>query len=74
MGGDRHYDQIAILTMEMRREFPHLKWAMYSGRQQMNPFLSNVLDYYKVGPYIPEMGPLDKKTTNQIFYKKVDGE
>ena len=40
----------------------------------MVPFLVNLLDYYKVGPYIPERGPLNKETTNQRFYKKVDGQ
>ena len=74
MGGDRYYDQIAVLVMELKREFPHLKWAIYSGRQEMNPILSQLMDYYKVGPYIPEYGPLNKETTNQRFYKKIDGE
>ena len=74
MGGDRFYDEVAILTMECRREYPNLKFAMYSGVQEMNPFLSKVLDYYKVGPYIAAAGPMDKKTTNQRFYKKVNGE
>ena len=72
MGGDRWYDDLSILIMEMRREFPNLKWAFYSGRQEMHPFLPQVLDYYKVGPYLEERGPLNKKTTNQIFYKKIN--
>ena len=25
MGGDRYYDDISILVMELRREYPHLK-------------------------------------------------
>lgn len=74
MGGDRYYDDIAVLTMEFRRNYPHLKFAMYSGREEMNPILSQLLDYYKIGPYIEEKGPLNKETTNQRFYKKVDGE
>lgn len=74
MGGDRYYDDISILVMELKREYPQLKWAMYSGRSQMNPFLSTILDYYKIGPYIPEKGPLNKNTTNQVMYKKIDGE
>ena len=40
----------------------------------MVPFLEPLLDYYKVGPYVEELGPMDKETTNQIFYKKVDGK
>jgi len=71
MGGDRYYNNIAVLIMEVRRKYPHLKWAMYSGRDEMHPFLSTLLDYYKVGPYIEKCGSLDKETTNQRFYKKV---
>ena len=74
MGGDRYYTDIAVLVMEFRREHPELKFAMYSGRQDMDPILSQLLDYYKVGPYIEEYGPLDKETTNQRFYKKVNNE
>ena len=74
MGGDRYYDDIAVLIMEFRRAYPELKFAMYSGRQEMNPFLSKILDYYKVGPYIEEFGPLNQTTTNQHFYKKDNGE
>lgn len=74
MGGDRYYDDIIILIMQMRRNHPNLKFAMYSGRQEMHPYLSKLLDYYKVGPYIESLGPMNKKTTNQIFYKKVENE
>lgn len=74
MGGDRYYNDIATLIMEVHRDFPDLKWAFYSGRQEMVPFLEPLLDYYKIGPYIEEKGPMNKETTNQIFYKKVNGE
>ena len=73
LGGDAYYDDIAKLVMEFRRAYPELKFAMYSGRQEMNPFLSKILDYYKVGPYIKACGPLDCNTTNQRFYKKING-
>ena len=74
MGGDRYYNDIAVLIMEVRRDFPYLKWAFYSGRQEMVSFLEPLLDYYKVGPYIETRGPMNKETTNQIFYKKINGE
>lgn len=70
MGGDRYYDDIAVLVMELKREYPQLKFAMYSGRNEMNPFLSKILDYYKVGPYVESCGPLNNPNTNQHFYKK----
>lgn len=74
MGGDRYYDDIAALTMELKKNYPKLKFAMYSGRQEMNPFLSKILDFYKVGPFIKSCGPMNKKTTNQRFYKKVNDD
>lgn len=74
MGGDRYYNEMAVLIMEVRRDFPDLKWAFYSGRQEMVPFLEPLLHYYKVGPYVEALGPMNKETTNQVFYKKVDGE
>ena len=40
----------------------------------MNDELSQLLDYYKIGPFIPKYGPLNEKTTNQRMYKKVDGQ
>ena len=74
MGGDRYYDDIAVLTMFLKRDFPNLKVAFYSGGQEMNPFLSKILDYYKVGPYVEKYGPMNKTTTNQRFYKKENNE
>lgn len=74
MGGDAFYDDIAQLIKIMRLKFPYLKWAMYSGRQVMNEELSQLLDYYKIGPFIPKRGPLNEKTTNQRMYKKVNGQ
>ena len=40
----------------------------------MNDSLAEVLDYYKVGPYIPEFGPMDKISTNQHLYKKQNNQ
>ena len=74
MGGDAFYEDIAQLIKIMRLKFPNLKWAMYSGRQVMNEELSQLLDYYKIGPFIPERGPLNKKTTNQRMYKKINNQ
>ena len=74
MGGDRYYNEMAVLIMEVHRDFPDLKWAFYSGRQEMVPFLEPLLHYYKVGPYIAARGPLNKETTNQVFYKKINGK
>lgn len=74
MGGDRHPDQIAQLIANVREKFPHLKWAMYSGKTVWVDELAKQLDYYKIGPYMPQFGPLNVETTNQIMYKKIKND
>jgi len=46
-----------------------LKTALYSGSDSVDMFLLPYLDYLKLGPYKAEFGGLDKKTTNQRYYK-----
>lgn len=54
----------------------YLKWhhklniAWYTGLNEIPDNIDlSLFDYVKVGPYIEEFGPLDKKTTNQRLYK-----
>lgn len=70
MGGDRDHSYLASLVKELKSTYPSMKFAMYSGRQKMDEQLAAVLDYYKCGPYTPELGPLNKETTNQIYWVK----
>lgn len=72
MGGDANHGEIAALAREIREKL-NLKVAMYSGDDRVDPVLVDSLDYYKVGPYVKELGPLDSPTTNQRFYEVVDG-
>lgn len=74
MGGDRYYEDIADLIKQGRKDFPHLKWAMYSGRIAMNSLVAPLLDIYKVGPYNAAAGPLNVKTTNQVYYVRENGK
>ena len=74
MGGDRYYSQMAALLRQGRAEFPHLKWAMYSGATEMNELVEPLLDIYKVGPYVAAAGPLNVKTTNQIYWVRENGK
>lgn len=46
-----------------------LKTALYSGEESMRENLIQYLDYYKVGPYIQELGGLNSNITNQKIYK-----
>ena len=43
--------------------------ALYSGRAEVEDTLWNAFDYVKVGPYRPECGPLNERTTNQRLYR-----
>lgn len=48
---------------------PKLKIALYSGRPEVEEWIWETFDYVKVGPYLPEKGPLDNPNTNQRLYK-----
>ena len=43
--------------------------ALYSGKQKIEQYMVDNFDYIKIGPYMEEFGPLNKKTTNQRLYK-----
>ena len=43
--------------------------AVYSGRREVDDLLWESFDYVKVGPYVEELGPLNKPTTNQRLYR-----
>ena len=70
MGGDRDHVELGKIITQCRKIWPDMKIAMYSGLPQMDNNLAKQLDYYKIGPFIPLFGPLNKKTSNQHFYKK----
>lgn len=75
MGGDSEPEMIAILAFRIKREFPDLKVAWYSGKQELPEGFIRVIKYFdfiKLGPYIEELGPLTSSTTNQVMYKVVD--
>ena len=57
--------------MQIIKSF-NLKTAIYSGLDILSPELLALLDYYKLGKYIKELGGLSKETTNQKLYKNYD--
>lgn len=75
MGGDSDHESVNDLARFIRSKFPELKVAWYSGRDSVSNKidLSN-FDFIKIGPYIEELGGLDKITTNQVMYKVTDDE
>lgn len=71
MGGDRCHEQVIRICAELRYQY---KTAVYSGNDEIDQRYIPVLDYYKVGSYKEEFGPLNCKTTNQKLYKIVDNQ
>lgn len=67
MGGDANHDEIVELS-KFLRDNTDKKIAMYSGDKELDEKLIEVLDYYKIGPYIKERGPLNDPNTNQKLY------
>lgn len=65
-GSDR--DALLSLARHLRSAHPGIATALYSGRTEVEDELYEVFDYVKVGPYIAESGPLNRKTTNQRLY------
>lgn len=70
MGGDNDPRALAKLCRDFKQKYPDIKLAMYSGRTYMHEELEECLDYYKIGPYMEQYGPLNSLTTNQRFYQK----
>ena len=62
------------LIAAIKSVYPNLKIALYSGRDTIDLELAAVLDYYKVGAYKQNKGPLTKTTTNQRMYKIVNNQ
>lgn len=72
MGGDSNPLYIDFLAEYIKKHYPNIKVAWYSGKDTLYDKLDLWdFDYIKLGPYKEEYGPLDKRTTNQRFYKVV---
>ncbi len=67
MGEGRDHERLMELARYVKEKH-HLEIGLYSGRQEVEDGIWNLFDYVKVGPYLPEKGPLTKKTTNQRLY------
>ena len=70
MGGDSDPSYVEFLTEHVKNHHSGIKTAWYSGRDTLyNKFDLWELNYVKVGSYKEELGPLNKRTTNQKLYK-----
>lgn len=61
-------DPQAILSLAAHVRELGLDVALYSGREEVEDEFWDAFDYLKLGPYRPECGPLNKRTTNQRLY------
>ena len=69
MGEGKDQEALKSLAADVHARYPHLKTALYSGRTAVEPEYDWYFNYIKVGPYIPECGPLNVKTTNQRLFR-----
>ncbi len=65
-------DPAALLRLasHLRRVWPGVEIALYSGREDVEAEVKEAFDYVKIGPYVEELGPLNEKTTNQRLYHR----
>lgn len=71
MGGDADHQDIKRIAEYIHKN-SSLKVSLYSGDDEIDLDLKPYLDYYKIGHYDKEKGPLNKETTNQKLYKIVN--
>ena len=73
LGEGRDLSALLALAGYIRSVHPSLALALYSGREEVDPEIWDAFDYVKVGPYRPECGPLNERSTNQrLFYHRED--
>lgn len=70
MGGDATPEEVNELAEFTRQNYPMLRIGWYSGRSTLADAIQLVnFDYIKLGPYVGNLGGLNKETTNQRLYK-----
>lgn len=73
MGEGNDAESLKKLILYINEKYPDIKVGLYSGRNDVEDDLWDNLDYLKLGPYVEELGPLNKETTNQRLYRRTDG-
>lgn len=75
MGGDADPIEVDDIAASIKEYYPGLKVAWYSGNDTISKDIAFWnFDYIKIGSYKEDLGPLNCKTTNQKFFKVVNGE
>jgi len=68
LGDGKDEQALFSLARYIRRAYPAIEIALYTGRESVGPEYQELFDYIKTGPYIEALGPLNKSTTNQRMY------
>lgn len=75
MGGDANPSEVDDIAQDIKYYYPELKVGWYSGRQELSKGINLCnFDAIKLGGYNESLGSLNCPTTNQRFYKVVNGE
>lgn len=69
MGEGNDLESLKNSIKYIKENKPKLKIGLYSGRNDVDDFFWDNLNYIKIGPYIEKFGPLNERTTNQRMYK-----
>lgn len=69
LGEGNDPEALMKITAYIRKVYPALTLAIYSGRESVEDEIFASFDYVKVGPFLPSCGPLNHRTTNQRLYK-----
>lgn len=68
LGEGNDPESLVRIAEHIRSAHPALALALYSGRESVEEEIWAAFDYVKTGPYRPECGPLNRRTTNQRLY------
>lgn len=70
-GGEWNTKYLMKLMNIVKDKYPSINLALYTGNEfkDLDKNLIDILDYVKVGRFIEELGPLNKRGTNQVLYK-----
>lgn len=65
---EAHQDLI-LLAIKLHWLYPHLKLALYSGRNEVEEEIYDHFDYVKIGAWDSSRGPINQPKTNQKMFK-----
>lgn len=72
MGGDHELSELMSIIIDIRKKYPDIKIALYTGDDDPPTILITALDYIKIGHYDEKFGGLSNHNTNQRLLKKND--